>query len=40
VFDEAGRVHLHSYAGINLMEDLDTGDLPEPGQAKDGVLRI
>lgn len=40
VFDDAGRVQLNPYASIHLMEDLDTNDLPQLTEARDGFLDI
>ncbi|MFL4472974.1 hypothetical protein ACIPVK_03130 [Paeniglutamicibacter sp. MACA_103] len=40
VFDEAGRIMIHEYAGIHLMEDLDTNDLPDIGEEHGSVLEI
>lgn len=40
VFDQAGRLTTNPYAGIHLMEDLDTGHLPPPSQARNGYLDI
>lgn len=40
VFDAAGRIIFNPYADINLMEDLDTGHLPDPAQAREGILEI
>lgn len=40
VFDEAGRIVIHEYAGIHLMEDVDTNDLPDVRRAHGGVLEI
>ena len=40
VFDDAGRIRPAMYAAIHLMEDLDTAALPDPSNARDGVLEI
>lgn len=40
VFDDAGRARPALYAAIHLMEDLDTRAMPEPEEARDGVLDI
>lgn len=40
VFDDAGRARPALYAAIHLMEDLDTRALPDPENARDGVLDI
>lgn len=40
VFDSAGRARPALYASIHLMEDLDTGHLPDPSAARDGILDI
>lgn len=40
VFDTAGRIRFNPYADIHLMEDLDTCSLPDPDQARDGILQI
>jgi hypothetical protein len=40
VFDDAGRVIPPLYASVHLMEDLDTGALPDPSTARGGILDI
>ncbi len=40
LFDELGRPDPPFYADINLMEDLDTRNLPPVSEARDGVLDI
>lgn len=40
VFDDAGRLTTNPYAGIHLMEDLDTRHLPPTSEARDGYLDI
>jgi hypothetical protein len=40
IFDELGRQDPPEYADINLMEDLDTGELPPTSDAADGILQI
>lgn len=40
LFDELGRLDPPEYADINLMEDLDTRNLPPASEARDGVLDV
>ncbi|PFG98896.1 hypothetical protein A8924_6422 [Saccharopolyspora erythraea NRRL 2338] len=40
VFDEVGRPTSETHADVHLMEDLETGQLPPPEEAVDGVLDI
>lgn len=40
IFDDAGRIRPAMYAAIHIMEDLDTAALPDPSDARDGVLEI
>lgn len=40
VFDDAGRVTPTQYAGVHLMEDVETGALPPVSRARDGILDI
>lgn len=35
-----GRIMIHEYAGIHLMKDLDTNDLPDVCRAHGGMLEI
>ncbi|GAA1881961.1 hypothetical protein GCM10009715_30480 [Paeniglutamicibacter psychrophenolicus] len=37
---QAGRITIHECAGIHLMEDLDTNDLPDIGEVHGGMLEI
>ncbi|WP_146081690.1 hypothetical protein [Clavibacter michiganensis] len=40
VFDAAGRIATAEYAAIHLMEDVETGQLPPAGAARDGILEV